>query len=420
MGWMHRGLVALAAVFAIALGSTATTGQGRSLAEHPAIQYATRPTADRVARLSETLARNERSLSRDARTSYLLPVLEALGVPVDSQLLVFSKTGAQRAYTGPHTPRALYFDQSVAVGYAPGAPAIEIAAHDPRQGVVFYALDQNAATPALTRQTSCLACHVSASTLDVPGFITRSHIVGDDGNVTAMPQFSSHDVDHHTPHPERWGGWFVTSENGAPPYSQMGHEGNITFSARGNTSNQVFVDWMNSDPEARGYPLPSSDIVGLLVFEHQMHAINLITRLGWESRVVSPDGGVNETVRRVAAELADYLLFTDEAPPAAALTPRPGFARSLESRVPKDRRGRSFAQLEVTSRLLRYPCSFMVYSEAFDALPPPAKTLVYRRMQDLLSGGAGYSARTTVTAADRQAVREILEETKPDFSTTLK
>lgn len=361
--------------------------------------------ADRVARLNQALGRHERSLPRDPRTGYLTPVLDALGVPPESQLLVFSKTGVQRAYTSPHNPRAIYFDQSVAVGYAPGAPVIEVAAHDPQQGVVFYTVDQTAAAPIFTRQTSCLSCHVSSSTLGVPGLIARSNTVGEDGRV--MEPSGTHDVDHQTPHPDRWGGWFVTSEDAAPPYQQLAHRGNITFSGKGNTSNQIFVDWLNSAPETRGYLSPSSDIVGLLLFDHQVHAINLMTKLAFEARASS------RNVDRLAIELADYFLFAGEAPPLAPLTPRPGFAARLESAVPADHRGRSFGQLNMDTRLLRYPCSYMIYADAFAALPASIKETVYRRMIGVLSTPDPRATRAQLD--DRQAVLEILSETKSDF-----
>ena len=419
-GTWTRLLSVSAAGLGLAIGGSVSSGQREPwpgvLDEHPAIQYATRPTTDRVARLQQSLAQGGGSLSRDPATGYLLGVLNALGVPKESQLLVFSKTGVQRNYTSPHTPRALYFDHSVAVAYVPNAPLLEIAAHDPQQGVVFYTLEQNGASPVLTRQSSCLTCHVSSSTLYVPGMIARSNTVGEDGNT--MPQTGSENVSHQTPHPDRWGGWFVTSEDGAPPYAQMAHRGNITFSGRGNTSNQVFVDWMNSAPETRGYISSSSDIVGLLVFDHQMRAINLLTRLNWESRVASRGGdpGASEgALYPLVNELADYLLFTDEAPPLAPLTPPPGFAASLAAATPTDRRGRSFGQLDLVNRLLRYPCSYMVYSEAFDGLPKPLKDAVYRRMIDVLSAHDTRGARVRMTADDRRAVLEILRDTKSDF-----
>ncbi len=421
MRWITLLLAHVMALATAVGGSISTPAQKPQswpgvLDEHPAIEYASRPTTDRVAALNRALAQQQRTLQRDARTGYLVSVLDALGVSRASQLLVFSKTGVQRAFTGPRSPRALYFDQSVAVGYNPGAPLLELAAHDPQQGVVFYTLDQASDTPVFTRRTSCLTCHVSATTLDVPGMIARSNTVGDDGNV--LPQTGSQNVNHRTPHSDRWGGWFVTSEDAAPPYAQMAHRGNITFSGHGNTSNQVFVDWLGATPEAHGYLSGSSDIVALLVFDHQMHAINLLTRLNWESRVAANDGdaaGAESALRPLVNDLADYLLFADEAPPLAPLTPPAGFAASLEARTPKDRRGRSFAQLDMVNRMLRYPCSFMVYSEAFDGLSKPVKGAIYRRMLDDLSAHDARASHLRLTAADRRAVLEILRDTKPDF-----
>ena len=386
-GWQY-GLLTSAAALSLAIVGRAAS-----------------PAGDRVARLNQALADHGRSLRRDAGTGYLVSVLDALGVPAESQLLVFSKTGVQRAYTSPHTPRALYFDQAVAIAYVPGAPLIEVAAHDPQQGVVFYTLDQTAAAPSFIRQTSCLSCHVSPGTLGVPGLIARSHTVGDDGNV--RPQTVANDVTHLTRHPDRWGGWFVTSEGAPPPYQQLAHLGNVTFSGKGNTSNQVFVDWLNSAPETRGYLSAASDIAGLLLFDHQVHAINLMTRLNAEARAGS------DQVPRFANELADYLLFTGEAPPLSPLTPRAGFAASLESTIPKDRRGRSFGQLDMDVRLLRHPCSYMVYSDAFEGLPAAVKQAVYRRMLDTLT--ADEPRATKARLDDRRAVLEILRDTKPDF-----
>jgi len=413
-----------ACVLAVAIaGGAAPSGQkadepwGGVLDEHPRIAYASRPTTDRVAALTQALASGARSLRREPQSGYLASVLEALGVPVESQLLVFSKTGVQRAYTGPHTPRAIFFNRSVVVAHVPGAPFLELAAQDPQQGVVFYTLDQTAASPSLRRQTSCLTCHVSATTLNVPGMIVRSNSVDEGGNV--MPQLGSYDVSHETPHPDRWGGWYVTSDPLAIPYAQRAHTGNITFSPTGNTSNQVFVDWLNSAPETRGYLSAQSDIVSLLLFDHQMRAINLLTRLNWEARVAAAgnaaEGAISPAIGQLANELADYLLFLGEQPPSVPLIARAGLAERLEPQAPKDGRGRSLAQLDLTTRLMRYPCSYMVYSEAFDGLPAAVKQAVYARMSDVLASPDLRVSDARVSAADRRAVLEILRATKPDF-----
>jgi hypothetical protein len=420
------GLMSVA-VLAAAVATSARSSDQPSgsfpglLQDHPSIQYSTGATTDRVSRLNQALTSGGRSLVRDGRTGYLRPVLDALSVPAESQLLVFSKTGIQRDYTSPHNPRAIYFDEGVVVAYVPGAPVLEIAAHDREQGVVFYTLDQNAASsPAFTRRTTCLACHVSAATLDVPGLLVRSNAVGDDGSL--LPEMASQTVNHTTPHTQRWGGWFVTNRAVDPPYQALGHMGNITFTVHPTSgpaivSNKVMVEWLNSDPEARGYLSSASDIGGLLVFDHQSHAINLLTRLNWESRIAAGAGQLNllqGELRDRVNELADYLLFVGEFPPIVPVTARPGFAEHLLARTPKDRRGRSLGQLELTGRLLQYPCSFMVYADAFDGLPSEVRAAIYRRMFEILSGQDASARYAHLSADDRRAIIEILRDTKPD------
>lgn len=389
-----------------------------TLDEHPAIQYETRPVMDAVGRLDAQLAAGSLRLERDSRMGFLPSVLEALDVPVESQVLVFSKSGLQRAYTHPKNPRALYYNGSVVVGYIPDAPALELAAHDPQQGVVFYTLDQDAAAaPRLTRRTECLACHVSVTTNEVPGMIARSNMVADDGNL--LPRLGSHAVDHRTPHTDRWGGWFVTGRGTMPPYGPLGHLGNTTVTPHPTSgpvivSNHVLIEWMNRPAEGDRYPSSDSDLAALMTFDHQMHALNLLTRLNWEARVAVAEGrtlpGDPEVDRHLQA-LVDYLLFVDEAPLAFEVTPRPGFAESLARRVPADALGRSLGTLDLQTRLLRYPLSYMVYSEAVAALPALVRQEVFRRILAVLSegGGADYAH---LTPEDRQSIIEILEATR--------
>jgi hypothetical protein len=419
----HLALVA-SVVTSATLAAGGSPGQAPApyaglLDEHPRIQYARHPTTDPIAALNQALAAGTRTLVPDARTGYLVPVLAALGVAPESQLLVFSKTGVQRAHTSPATPRALYFNEAVAVGYIPGASALELAVHDRQQGTIFYTLEQTPTNaPAFTRQTSCLTCHVSASTLEVPGLIARSHVVDAGGNL--LPREAVIAVNHTTPHPQRWGGWYVTGAV-ATPYQPMGHLGNLTAvpDAAGPAivSNHAFIQWLDGDHAARGYLSQASDLAALLLFDHQAHAVNLITRLGWEARV-SLDGAsapLPPPLADAVRELADYLLFVGEATPVAEVTPRPGLAEHLRARTPKDRRGRSLADLDLASRLLRYPCSYMVYTEAFDGLPPPVKAAVYRRLWEVLSGVDPAPRYAHLSAADRRAIREILRDTKSDL-----
>jgi hypothetical protein len=426
-GWttaLGAWAAALAAASLVAQSPPVPPVDRGRLAAHLGIEYETRPTSDRVSRLNGALARGEAVLAADASTGYLRSLLDVLGISPESQLLVFSKTGIQRDRTGPRTPRALYFDESVVVGYIPGAPELEVAAHDPQQGVVFYTLPQPLdrtprAAPAFERRTTCLSCHVADDTLHVPGMIVRSHLVGENGNV--LPGLGSDAVDHSTRLLDRWGGWYVTGDYRTAPYHSDPHRGNVTVSSYTPdqpviSSNRAFVAWMDSDPVSRGYLSAESDIATLMVFDHQMRAINLLTRLNWEARASGPGASFSGGVLgdRVN-ELVDYFLFVGDQPAPTELTPRPGFARRLAQAAPKDRTGRSLAELDAYWRLLRYPCSYMIYAPAFDGLPPAARTAVYGRLAEILGGRDPSAKYQHLSPADRRAILEILRDTKRDL-----
>jgi hypothetical protein len=330
----------------------------------------------------------------------------------------------QREFTGPTNPRALYFNGSVVVGYIPGAPSLEVAAHDPQQGVMFYTLDQrpSLAAPAFVRRTTCLACHVSVSTLEVPGFIDRSNMVAVDGQV--MPRLGSFTVNHRTPHTERWGGWFVTGKATAPPYGPLGHLGNITVSSHPTSgpsifSDHVLIEWLDRPRDPDKYLGSESDLAALMTFDHQMHGLNVMTRLNWEARIAAAAGRAwtsePEIVARVD-ELAEYLLFMGEALLAFEVTPRPGFAEALAARAPADRQGRSCAQMDLTKRLLKYSCSYLLYSEAFTALPTDLRFAVYRSLFAILEKNAPTTASDRLSLQDRRAIAEILRGTVKELS----
>src|SRR5262245_4640291 len=169
-----RLLVGLAAGVCLCLTTVLMHGQSpltpSAMRNHPAISYQTVPPADDVARLAERLRRGDARLEFEPTTGYLSSVLEALHVPAESQLLVFSKSSFQQAKIDPRNPRALYFNDTVAVGWVRGGTVLEFAAQDPRQGTIFYTLEQTAsAAPAIHRDLSCVGCHTSDATLDVPG-----------------------------------------------------------------------------------------------------------------------------------------------------------------------------------------------------------------------------------------------------------
>lgn len=385
------------------------------LDEHPAIEYTTRPPRDRIAELNRALDAGQASLTFEPQTGYLRSVLRALQVPVESQMLVLSRTGVQRLVTSPANPRALYYNDAVAVGFIRGSPFLELVAHDPEQGAVFYTINQrDTPRPAFSRQTACLTCHVAATTLEVPGFMTRSLRTAPDGNLKL--RLGSHHVDHRTPIAQRWGGWFVTGRHGRMP-----HLGNVVTNAADAPVSLVPGGALNARTldgavDLSGYLSGHSDVVALAVFDHQTRALNLLTRLAWEARVAAHEGTPVDSpmVNGLVTDLVDYLLFVDEAPLDGGLRGGSGFAEWFSAQGVRDARGRSLHQLDLDTRLLRYPCSYTIYSPAFEALPPPVKIAVFRRLQQVLSGAGGAPKYARLSASDRQAVREILRATRPD------
>ncbi len=381
---------------------------------HPAIDYANGQTTDRVVDLNERIRDGNARFTFDDATGYLRSTLGALTVPVESQVALFSQNSSQGALINEQNPRTLFFNDSVAVGYVRGGDVIEVAAHDPRQGVIFYTLEQKAGdVPQFKRDDNCLACHLSWTTLGVPGlFLISTLTVPADKNAYASG-FAS---DHRTSFHERWGGWYVTGDLGS-----IHHVGNRPISTASTAESvkpeATALASLDAKFDPVGYLSLQSDIVALMVLEHQAHMTNLITRLGWESRLATREGRGHDLprVRQAAVDLVDYLLFVYEAPLSGKVRGPSGFSEKFAALGPFDRQGRSLRQLNLESRLMRYPCSYMIYSDAFDALPEPAKALVYDRLWQVLSGRDKDRRFASLSTTDRQAIIEILGETKNDL-----
>jgi hypothetical protein len=397
-----KRLWAVAGCWLIATTIVATQSRGAfpgTLDQHPAIDYRSGPVSDVVSTLQRDVARGAVTLKYEGRHGFLLSVLEHLKVPVDSQLLLFSKTGIQNAFTSPEHPRALYFNDRVVVGYIPDAPMIELASHDPTQGVIFQTLKQDAWLPAqFARPDRCTGCHLSANSLDVPGILVRSMYTGIDGR--AMPQLGSFLIDHRAPLEQRWGGWYVTGTHG-----KARHMGNSTVIDPANADAAITEATLNRTllpdrVDAPAYPRATSDIAALMVFDHQGQAINLLTRLGWETRVAIAEGRLDFSrgdLRELARETAEYFAFGGEAVLTEPVHGLSEFTRSFSGSGPRDRKGRSLRELDLQARLFKYRCSYMIYSPAFDALPQQARAAVLARLREAIT--------------DRDTI-EILDDTK--------
>jgi hypothetical protein len=404
------GLLAtgLSAVLVFAQGNS----QFRILRDHPAIEYSTRPSRDAIVRLNERIGRGELDPTFEPPPrGYLKSLLAALDIPLSSQTLVFSENSLQRAHISKATPRAIYFNDTVAVSWAKGADTIEAAALDTTQGVHFYSISQERRQkPQFVRRTDCLECHLMPQTSNVPGVFTMSVLPLSDNKHEYAQGWPA---DHRTPIEDRWGGWYVT---GAQVPSR--HLGNVPVMhvpksyVRADVAPKLATGAAAFDTSA--YATAHSDIVALLVLNHQLHLTNLLTRLGWEARIIAHDGtrANGPRLAETVAELVDYMLFIDESPLPSAVLGSSSFARDFSAKGPRDAKGRSLREFDLTRRLFRYPCSYMIYSETFDALPPAARAMVYERLWAILSGKVPDKAYADLSIASRREIVEILRETK--------
>lgn len=388
---------------------------------------------DVVARLQQRLERGEVQLEFAETTGYLSSVLKLLEVPISSQGLVFSKTSLQSNHISPANPRAIYFNDNVYVGWIRGADLIEIAAYDPLLGAELYVLEQQKTEqPRFQLGSGCSGCHVAGNTRFVPGVLMRSIYASSSGS--GVGEARSFITDHTSPFTERWGGWYVTGTHGTTK-----HLGNMFFSGDSELDNLDALTGGNlkslaAKTDLKGYLSPHSDIVALMVMSHQTQGQNLISWLGQETRIAlkeqdelnkaapQPTGewaaSTKFRINYAVDELLKYLLFVEEAEFAAPIQGTSNFAQEFAGLGRKDKQGRSLREFDLQRRLFRYPCSYLIYTEAFDQLPKPALDLLYRKLWLVLTGQLWEKPFAKLSETDRKDVLAILCETKknlPDY-----
>jgi hypothetical protein len=248
----------------------------------------------------------------------------------------------------------------------------------------------------------------------------------------AILSLGSFRVDQTTPIDRRWGGWYVTGTHG-----KQTHLGNLIVKNRddrqtlANNPDGQNITSLKGFFETSKFLTPHSDIVALMVLEHQTGAHNALARASIQTRLAlhdqrllnkelgrAPDYQSETTARRIANAgdaLVRQLLFSAEAKLTAKIQGTSTFAADFVKHGPRDKKGRSLREFDLERRLFKYPCSYLIYSESFEQMPKAMKDHVYQEMHDVLTdrhygGGFGH-----LSASDRQAILEILRDTKKDL-----
>ena len=397
--------------------------------EQPPISYsATKPRTfdDLQARFASGELRFSGS-ERDA----LKTVLDALHVPVESQLLVFSKTSLQRHRISPQRPRALYFSDNTYVGWVPGG-LTEVIIIDPQLGPVFYSFDLRDGQrehPKLERDSDCLRCHGGNFVRDIPGIFARSLFTDQSGE--PLLRHGSVLVDDETPFEERWGGWYVTGYHGDEP-----HRGNVMSAERGEalefTPSTRRPNTLTEFFKTRDYLRDTSDVVALLVLEHQTTMQNALTRASFSSRrMIAYQHGLQKAFKEpltdeptydsvksvfesTADDVVDRLLFRNAAPLPSGVIGDQAFQERFLRDAPKSAAGHTLKDLELFDRIFAHRCSFLIYSDMFLELPETLKTRIFDRLHRVLRDGKADERYAYLPAAEKQRIYDILRETHPD------
>ena len=266
-------------------------------------------------------------------------MLEAFGISPASQTLVFSQTSFQAPHINMHNPRAVFFDDTVAVGWVRGGEVLEVAVQDPRQGAVFYDIEQKPAeAPQLVRNNQCLACHLTWETLGVPGFMTGSmYPLPDDPNAYA----NGFTTIHGSPLEQRWGGWWVTGDTGGAR-----HMGNVPVmpvdkgKARPNPQRHAGVGGGHLRPEGLSGRLERRrGAAGAEPPDADAEPSDARGLGGPRRRRLQPSADADARVTEAAADLVSYMLFVDEAPFAGPVKGHGGYAEWFAAQGPRDSEG---------------------------------------------------------------------------------
>lgn len=389
--------------------------------EHEPIRYSKAPANNVITRLQARLDAGDLKLAFTEEHGYLPALLRELRVPVSSQVLVFSATSQQRHTITPEAPRAIYFSDEVHLGYVRGG-FLELAVADPELGIVFYQVQQTrAAPPKFVRMTdNCLTCHSSGRTRQVPGLQVRSVFVEPNGQpIVAAGSFRT---DQTSPLSQRWGGWYVSGTHG-----DQQHLGNLVLPTKqkpkiiDNKAGQNVTD-LSKFFDVKPYLTPHSDIVALMVLEHQIDMHNYLSRLRFATRLAlrgdtkpADDRTPEQIISEEAELVVKQLLLSKETVLTAPIRGTSSFAKDFPEAGRRDSKQRSLRDLDLERRLFKFPCSYLIDSPVFDSLPPAAKKAVYRRLWEVLNNKDSGEDYAHLSGDDRRNIVDILRATKADL-----
>ncbi len=372
----------------------------------------------------------------NSASEFVEQVLLALEVPVESQMLVYSKTSAQNSHISPQTPRAIYFSDDIYVGWVQGGD-LEFASFDREIGLVFHRMAVPYRSgirdfPTPVRDRSCLSCHESSATGNVPGLTARS--VFPDAKGLPLLQAGSFRIDHTNPINQRWGGWYVTGH--LDSLTHLGNqisqeeEGDVTTSPLTATATPTLLDGLFREEV---YPAGGrSDAVALMIFEQQIAVHNQLMQAHYQAREIlyryegfiksfgDEDGSFaasrDEQLDHKAELVVQSLLLGEEQViEGEGVEGWSAFQEAFRRNARKASNRRSLKDLRLYERLFKYRCSHLIYSDAFTNLPVQLKDRTLSLLKECLENPYSSPISSHLSASEASKISTILSETLEGF-----
>lgn len=359
---------------------------------------------DPVAILWKKIHQDKVRLDTSNEKAFLKDLLKNLDIPIESQVLVFSKTSLQTNLIHPKQPRAIYFNETTYIGWVQNG-MVEVITYDPSNGGTphFYVIERTSSRsnkPDIGLSEQCFSCHETTRTENIKGPFVRSVFTSETGQ--PLLRHGSFITNHASPLKERWGGWYVTGLHGDDL-----HMGNVIASEdpadqtvhlpREKGANLTSLDSLfNTNP----YLTKTSDIVALMVLEHQCAVQNLFTAAAKATNEAmerqrsiqdafgepindEPQGSALGVIQHHAEKIVKALLFIDEYPlQSPGIEGSTEFQEAFRRNRIENEEGRSLKDFQLRTRLFKYRCSYMIHAPSFKALPPPLKKQIHRLLQE--------------------------------------
>ena len=345
-------------------------------------------------------------LDHSSELNFLKSLLKELNIPESSQLQLFSTTSLQLGLINPSNPRSLYFNESIYIGYIPGGK-IEVISIDPEHGAVFYIFKVPSKKQPLTITPTkrCMNCHADRELSGIPGLIIKSVLPGVNGG--SLDSYRTGQPGHDVPYKDRFGGWYITDLLDPADHSNV-----LGFYKNGTIEKKNVLALQKKSTHL--FPNSNSEVLTHLIFDHQAGFVNRAIKSNYLLRLTQLPDNLDEhqlNFKKSISDLVKYSLFDKEPNLSLKINQNSHFKTDFLITPHKLKTGESLRELDLKTRLFKYRCSFMLFSDFFKNNPPEIKKVVYKEIkQNLLSETPILNPENSFPENEKEIILQLLNK----------